>query len=39
MLLFFEDSVMTLTFDLETLCKVAVHLIPKDTMWMKYEPD
>lgn len=38
-LLFFEDSVMTLTFDLETLCKVAVYLIPKDTMWMKYEPD
>lgn len=30
---------MTLTLDLETWFKVIVHPLPKDTQWVKYEPD
>lgn len=30
---------MTLTLDLETCFKATAHLLPKGTLWMKYDPD
>lgn len=36
---FLHNSVMTLTLDLETRFKVAVHPSPKATLLVKFEPD